>query len=77
VDVPAGVTPRSKERNLHFAREVTEAHGRRMYTWATQDVPQSPDREPFEADSIDSGRDRAGGATDDSVNARLIVLGHS
>jgi len=52
-DVPASVTPRIKERNLHFPRQVVEAHGRRVYTWATQDVPKPPDGEPFAADSND------------------------
>ncbi|HVO34288.1 MAG TPA: DUF3857 and transglutaminase domain-containing protein [Gemmatimonadales bacterium] len=51
VDVPASVTPRIEERNLHFPRQVAEAHGRRVYTWATQEVPKAPDAEPFEADS--------------------------
>ena len=51
VDVPASVTPRIKERNLHFARQTVEAHGRRVYTWATQEVPKLPDPEPFAADS--------------------------
>jgi len=52
-DIPASVTPRIKERNLHFPRQVVEAHGRRVYTWATQDVPKPPDAEPFAADSND------------------------
>ena len=51
VDVPVSVNPRIKERNLHFARQVAEAHGRRVYTWATQEVPKTPDAEPFAADS--------------------------
>ena len=53
VDVPASVAPRIKERNLPFARQTTEAHGRKVYTWATQDVPKAPDAEPFAADSND------------------------
>ena len=51
VDVPASVQPRIEERNLTFPRRVTEAHGRKVYTWATQDVPKPPDAEPFAADS--------------------------
>ncbi|MGA2384782.1 MAG: DUF3857 domain-containing protein [Gemmatimonadales bacterium] len=53
LEVPASVTPRIKERNLPFARRVTEAHGRKVYTWATQEVPKAPDAEPFAADSND------------------------
>jgi len=53
LDVPASVTPRIKERNLPSARQVAEAHGRKVYTWAAQDVPKAPDDEPFEADSND------------------------
>ena len=53
LDVPASVAPRIKERNLPFARRTTEAHGRKVYTWATQDVPKAPDAEPFAADSND------------------------
>ena len=53
LDVPASVTPRFKERNLPSARQVAEAHGRKVYTWAAQDVPKAPDDEPFEADSND------------------------
>ena len=53
LDVPASVAPRIKERNLPFARQTTEAHGRKVYTWAMQDVPRAPDQEPFEPDSND------------------------
>jgi len=53
VDVPASVTPRIKERNLHFLRQLTAEHGRKVYTWATQDVPRTPESEPFAADSND------------------------
>ncbi len=55
VDVPAAMTPRIRERNVHFDRRVTVAHGRRVYLWATQDVPKPPDPEPFAADSNDVG----------------------
>jgi transglutaminase-like putative cysteine protease len=40
VDVPVSMTPRIQENNLHFPRRVAEAHGRRVYTWATADVPK-------------------------------------
>jgi transglutaminase-like putative cysteine protease len=40
VDVPASVTPRIKETNVHFRRQEVEAKGRRVYTWATADVPE-------------------------------------
>ncbi len=40
VDLPASLQPIIKERNLPFPRQSTEAHGRRVYTWATADVPQ-------------------------------------
>jgi hypothetical protein len=53
LDVPASLTPRIRERNVHFARQVTEAHGRRTYTWATAEVPKPPAMEPFAADSND------------------------
>src|SRR5690348_15329645 len=48
VDVPAGVTPRIQETNVHFRRRETVAHGRHVYEWATQDVPKL-DPEPFAA----------------------------
>jgi transglutaminase-like putative cysteine protease len=38
IDVPASVTPRIKEQNVHFRRLTVEAKGRRVYTWATADV---------------------------------------
>jgi transglutaminase-like putative cysteine protease len=53
VDVPAALTPRIKERNVRFARQVTEEHGRRTYTWITSEVPKPPPQEPFAADSND------------------------
>jgi hypothetical protein len=49
-DLPASLTPRIQERNIHFARQVTESHGRRVYVWSTTDVPR-PVREPFAPDS--------------------------
>ncbi len=53
VDVPASLTPRIRERNVRFDRQVTEAHGRKVYTWATTEVPKPPPPEPFAADSND------------------------
>ncbi len=49
-DLPASLTPRIQERNIHFARRVTENHGRRVYEWSTTDVPR-PVQEPFAPDS--------------------------
>jgi transglutaminase-like putative cysteine protease len=51
VDVPAALTPRIRERNVRFARQETEAHGRRTYAWVTSEVPKPPPPEPFAADS--------------------------
>jgi len=53
VDVPASLTPRIRERNVRFPRVTSEAHGRRVYEWATADVPKPPAAEPFAADSND------------------------
>ena len=50
VDAPAGLGLRIKERNLTFPRQTTEAQGRRVYTWATAEVPKV-EIEPFAADS--------------------------
>ncbi len=50
VDVPASLQPRIEERNVAFPRAVREGNGRRVYTWATADVPKL-EREPFAADS--------------------------
>jgi hypothetical protein len=50
VDLPVGVTPRIKERNLNFRRRETTMGGRHMYEWATHNVPKI-DPEPFAADS--------------------------
>src|SRR5438132_98915 len=48
IDVPASVTPRIEEVNVHFKRQEWQSHGRRVYTWATNDV-QKIEREPFAA----------------------------
>ncbi|TMA22085.1 MAG: DUF3857 domain-containing protein, partial [Deltaproteobacteria bacterium] len=50
VDAPAGLALRIEERNLDFPRRTTEAHGRRVYEWATAEVEKlEPER--FAADS--------------------------
>jgi len=48
VDVPATVTPRIHEENVHFKRLDEQAHGRKVYTWATKEV-QKLRSEPFAA----------------------------
>lgn len=48
IDVPASVTPRIQEHNVHFKRDEVQARGRRVYTWATKDV-QKLEGEPFAA----------------------------
>jgi hypothetical protein len=50
VDVPATMTPRILEENLNFARVEKTAGGRRVYTWATGNLPKIK-RETFAADS--------------------------
>lgn len=50
LDLPAGFTPHLIERNLTFTRRTQEVHGRRVSTWATQDVPKPPSEE-FASDS--------------------------
>jgi transglutaminase-like putative cysteine protease len=46
VDVPASLTPRIEQYNLSFPRQTDERNGRRVYEWATRDVPVV-DPEPF------------------------------
>jgi hypothetical protein len=60
VDVPASVTPRIQEQNVRFKRQEVEGHGRRVYTWATADVPKI-ETEPFAAapNSVSVGIDIA------------------
>jgi transglutaminase-like putative cysteine protease len=48
LDVPASLTPRIQEMNVHFKRLETVSHGRHVYTWATSDV-QKIQGEPFAA----------------------------
>jgi transglutaminase-like putative cysteine protease len=50
LDTPASFTPRIVERNLPFKPVTQEANGRRVTTWAAQNVPKI-DGEPFAADS--------------------------
>jgi len=50
VDVPATMHPLLRERNLTFARQTTTAHGRTVYTWATNKIPKIK-REFFQPDS--------------------------
>ena len=50
LDTPASFTPRIVERNLPFKAVTQEANGRRVTTWAAQDVPKI-EGEPFAADS--------------------------
>ena len=52
IDLPASVTPRIRERNLTFKRVERVAGARRVYTWATANVPKVK-REPLAADSND------------------------
>jgi transglutaminase-like putative cysteine protease len=40
MDVPASLTPRIYERNLNFARTEQTTGGRRVYTWATSNLPK-------------------------------------
>ncbi len=50
LDAPASFTPRIVERNLPFKAVTQEANGRRVTTWAAQDVAKI-EGEPFAADS--------------------------
>jgi transglutaminase-like putative cysteine protease len=50
VDLPASLAARVKERNLSFARAESAADGRRVYVWATGNVPKVRG-EAFAADS--------------------------
>ncbi len=40
VDVPANLDLRIRERNLTFPRQVRTAGNRKIYTWATRDIPR-------------------------------------
>src|SRR5205085_5296729 len=50
VDVPASMTPHIVEKNLNFPRREVVAGGRRVYTWATANLPKIK-TEPLAADS--------------------------
>jgi transglutaminase-like putative cysteine protease len=50
LDVPAKLKMNLLERNIANPKKVTEAHGRRVYTWAAKDL-EKPKSEPFAADS--------------------------
>lgn len=50
VDLPVSMTPHLVERNLTFKRQESVARGRRVFVWATQDVPRL-EPEQFMADS--------------------------
>ena len=50
VDMPATLKARIKETNVPFRHGTSEVGGRRVYLWATSDVPKV-EREPFAADS--------------------------
>ena len=53
VDVPESVAARVHEDNVRFARQTAVKHGRRVYVWATQDVPKNPETEPYAKDTND------------------------
>src|SRR5881296_39906 len=48
IDVPASLTPRIQEENVHFKRLEAVSHGRHVYTWGTKEV-QKIEGEPFAA----------------------------
>jgi transglutaminase-like putative cysteine protease len=50
VDVPAKLKLRINEKNLNFPRKTVDAGDRRVYTWATGNLPKIKS-EPFAADS--------------------------
>ena len=52
INVPASLTPRIHERNLNFQRTERVVGTRRIYTWATANVPRVKG-EPLAADSND------------------------
>ena len=64
VDMPENYHPRIQEKNLRFKTQVTVAKGRRVYTWATQNVPRV-EREPFAGspDTVFSHIEMAGTTT--------------
>ncbi|HEY7896623.1 MAG TPA: DUF3857 domain-containing transglutaminase family protein [Gemmatimonadaceae bacterium] len=50
IDVPANYSPRIEERHLPFQRAEHVSDGRRVITWAAQDVPK-PEPEPLAPDT--------------------------
>jgi transglutaminase-like putative cysteine protease len=50
IDTPVSLVPRVVERNLNFRPTTVTANGRRIVTWATQEVPKI-EPEPFASDS--------------------------
>ena len=50
LDLPSEMKPHMIERNLTFSRQESVARGRRVYIWATEDVPRLKSEE-FMADS--------------------------
>src|SRR2546427_9387971 len=48
IDVPATLTPRIQEENVHFKRLEAVSHGRHVYTWGTNEV-QKIEQELFAA----------------------------
>ncbi len=53
LDLPASLTPRIEQQHVQVAPRVAIAHGRRIWTWAAQDVPKLPEAEPLAVDSGD------------------------
>ena len=51
VDLPASMQPRIQERHLTFKRQESVVKGRRIYTWATQNLKKT-ETEPFAPDSV-------------------------
>ncbi len=77
VDVPAAVTPRINEQNVRFPSQVVETRGRRVYTWATQEVPKL-EGEPFAAvpNSLSVHIDVAGPITWGDIARWYAALAH-
>ncbi|HUO52371.1 MAG TPA: DUF3857 and transglutaminase domain-containing protein, partial [Gemmatimonadaceae bacterium] len=51
LDIPAKLDPHIVERHLTFKRQEVEVKGRKVYTWATQDIKKT-DPEPYAPDSV-------------------------
>jgi hypothetical protein len=54
LDIPAGLNPNIVEKNLNFKRRESTEKNRKIYTWATSNVPKLK-TEPFAPDSIVQG----------------------